>query len=69
VTRLQLVVTYADHTIMYYPVTPDGGWKIDNPNRCLVIGRGVPRVHVPLDQVRSFEIAECGCNCTAEERL
>ncbi len=49
----QLVVTYNDNTIMYYP-TPDG-WRIDNPSRCLVIGR-FPRTYVPLDAVRSFVI-------------
>lgn len=59
-SRRQLVVTYADHMVMYYPVTADGGWKIDNPSRCLVVGRGVPRTYIPLDQVRSFQIEQVG---------
>jgi hypothetical protein len=52
----QLVVTYMDHTVMYYPVGLGLAWRIDTPSRCLVIGRGVPRDYVPLDQVRSFRI-------------
>lgn len=54
--KLQIVVTYNDNSHMYYPVSHDGGWKIDAPSRCLVIGHGVPRTWVPLDQVRSFSI-------------
>jgi hypothetical protein len=26
----------------------------------LVIGKGVPRIHVPLDNIISIEIEECG---------
>ena len=55
VTRTQLVVTYNDHQIMYYPIPYDDGWRIDNPSRCLVIGK-FPRTYIPLDQVRSFDI-------------
>jgi hypothetical protein len=59
--KLQLVVTYFDHTIMYFPVSAErGGWKIDNPSRCLIVGHGVPRTFIPLDQVRSFDIAPSG---------
>lgn len=54
---LQLVVLHYDHTHMYYPLSmADGGWRIDHPSRCIVIGRGVPRTYVPLDGVRSFAI-------------
>jgi hypothetical protein len=61
--RLQLVILYHDHTHMYYPVSAEGGgWKIDAPSRCLVIGRGVPRTWIPLDQVRSFQIEHLGGN-------
>lgn len=55
--RLQLIVTYFDHAIMYYPTDAGQGWKIDSASRCLVVGRGVPRTMIPLDQVRSFDIA------------
>lgn len=59
--RLQIIVTYHDHMIMYYPVSADcGGWKIDAPSRCLVVGVGVPRTWIPLDQVRSFSIERIG---------
>lgn len=53
---IQLVVTYADHQIGYYPVPPGQGWKIDAASRCIVIGRGVPRQMVPLDNVQTIEI-------------
>lgn len=52
---MELVVTYNDHAIMYYPVCPARGWRIDNASRCLVIGK-MPRTYVPLDQVRSFVV-------------
>ena len=58
VSRVHLVVTYTDHTVLYFPV--EGGWKIDNPHRCLVVGRGLPRTYIPLDAVRSFDVEECG---------
>ena len=53
---LQLVVTYSDDTTRYYPVTYAGGWKVDPVHRELVIGRGVPRTFVPLDNVRAYSI-------------
>jgi hypothetical protein len=56
--RRQLVVTYHDRAIMYYPVDADRSWKIDPSWRCLIIGKGVPRTFVPLDQVRSFDIEQ-----------
>lgn len=58
--RLQLIVTYYDHQIMYYQLDSTLGWKIDNASRCIIIGKGVPRIWVPLDTVRSFEISEVG---------
>jgi hypothetical protein len=51
---IQLVVTYDDHQIMYFPVRDS--WKIDNPTRCIVIDRGIPRTYIPLDRVRSFDV-------------
>ena len=56
--RVHLVVTYTDHTVMYYPT--ERGWRINNPQRCIVIGRGLPRTYIPLDQVRAFVVEECG---------
>lgn len=58
---VQLVVTYADHSIMYYPVSAEaGGWKIEAASRCVVIGRGMGRTYVPLDNVLSFSVEEYG---------
>jgi hypothetical protein len=55
--RAQLVITYFDHQVMYFPVSyDDGGWKVDAASRCIVIGRGVPRTWIPLDQVRHWDI-------------
>jgi hypothetical protein len=54
--RIQLAVLFNDHTTMYYPCTD--GWRFDAPSRCIVVGRGVPRTHIPLDQVRSFEVLD-----------
>jgi hypothetical protein len=55
--KVQIVVTYNDHQIMYYPVPAAEGWRIDNPSRCIVIGK-MPRTYVPLDQVRSFNVEQ-----------
>lgn len=52
---VQLVVTYNDHTVLFYPVSD--GWRISNPHRCIVIGK-MPRTYIPLDQVRSFEVEQ-----------
>lgn len=64
--RLQLSVLYHDHTTLFYPIGPRRAWKVDGPSRCLVIGHGVPRTYVPLDQVRSFGIDFCAV-VTGEE--
>lgn len=55
--RLQLIVLHPDNTFMYYPLSAEQGWKIDSSSRCLVVGKGVPRTYVPMDSIRSFEIA------------
>lgn len=56
-TRVQIVVTYNDHTTMYYPIPEGESWKISHPHRCIVIGR-MPRTYIPLDQVRSFTVED-----------
>jgi hypothetical protein len=55
-----IAVTYTDNVTHYFPVGLNRPWRIDAPSRCLIIGRGVPRIYVPLDQVRSFHIEEAG---------
>jgi hypothetical protein len=56
VSRVQIIVEYADHEFRYFPVSES--WRIDAAQRCLIIGRGLPREYVPLDSVRAFTIAE-----------
>lgn len=54
--RIQIVVTRPDHSIHYYPVPRDQGWRVDPVTRCIVIGRGVPRTYVPLDRADDFTV-------------
>jgi hypothetical protein len=56
---VHLVVTYTTHQVMYYPVPRTEGWKINTADRTIVVGRGVPRILVPLDNVLSIELEEC----------
>lgn len=51
--RIQLVVTHMDNQVSYFTV-PDTGWKLDPIHRQILIGRGIDRVMVPLDNVRSY---------------
>lgn len=55
---IQIVVSYADHQTGFYQVPEDQGWRIDAALRCIVIGRGVPRTHIPLDSVQCFHVEE-----------
>jgi hypothetical protein len=57
--RVQLVVTHLDSTVTYYPVGGEvGGWKIDRPSNCIIVGHGMGRHHIPLCNVRSFSPVE-----------
>jgi len=51
---VQLVVEYANHQTRFYPANP--GWRIDAANRCIVIGRDLPRTYVPLDGVVAWHV-------------
>jgi hypothetical protein len=53
---IQIAVTYFDDVIRYFPVTTH--WRIDNVSRTLVIDCGVPRTHIPLDNIRYWEVQE-----------
>ena len=55
---VQLVVTYNDHTIMYYSVNMRQGWRVDAAKRCIVIGRRLPRTYIPLDSIRSWDVEQ-----------
>lgn len=51
---VQLVVEYDDHQRRYYPA--ERGWRVDTAQRCIVIGRDLPRTYIPLDNVLSFDV-------------
>lgn len=51
---VQLTVSYLNGQTRHHAATP--GWSIDASTRCLVIGRGLPRTYIPLDQVDSFTV-------------
>jgi hypothetical protein len=53
---IEIEVAYADHTMCYF--SAEDGWKVDSPSRCLVIGRGVPRMYIPLDSVHCFRVTQ-----------
>lgn len=43
----------------YYKVSKaEDGWRIDTDIRHLVIGRGMGRIMIPLDNVESYEVDE-----------
>lgn len=54
--RVSIRVIFTNGNIMYYPVPPLEGWKIDTTNRVLIIGKNVPRTHIPLDNVIHFDL-------------
>lgn len=65
--RIQIAVYYLDDTTRWYPVPVGQGWQIDNVNRQIIVGRGVPRMHIPLDVVRAFNVEPYGSNGYSEE--
>lgn len=54
--RVQIEVTGMDNVMSFYPVPPGQGWKIDPSYALLVIGRGLGRTVIPLQNVRSFRV-------------
>lgn len=57
--KRQIVVQHFNGSFAYYPVSIEcGGWKIDATTRCILIGKGVPRTWIPLDNVVNFSIEE-----------
>jgi hypothetical protein len=61
VRSVQLVVTHNDHTVMYYVVPSNQGWRIDTATRQIVVGKGMGRVMIPLDGIRSYSIEDLPC--------
>lgn len=55
--RMQLVVQLLNGTTRYYPLTEGDQrkyWKIDPTYRTLVIGKGVGRMILPLENIESI---------------
>lgn len=59
---IHLVVSFKGHRTRYFPVPPDQGWKVDADSRQIIVGTGVPRTHIPLDNVLYYSIEECEGN-------
>jgi hypothetical protein len=51
---VQIAVYYLDDTTRWYPVNEQ--WRVDTVRREIVIGRGIPRTHIPLDTVRAYHV-------------
>lgn len=54
-------VEYMDHSTAHFHVGPEfefKTWKVSGPTRSLILGQGVPRTHIPLDNVRLFSLEE-----------
>jgi hypothetical protein len=42
----------------YFQVTANQGWRIDTQHREIIIGTGMGRIHVPLDNVMYYSPEE-----------
>lgn len=42
----------------YFPIAPGGSWRLDCQHRELIIGKGMGRIHVPLDNVLYYSPEE-----------
>lgn len=42
----------------YFQVTAEQGWRIDTQHREIIIGKGMGRIHVPLDNVMYYSPEE-----------
>lgn len=54
-TGLRLSVLFLDNQRNWYQLGEGRGWRIDPVHRAIVIGRGIERIIIPLDNVRLFE--------------
>lgn len=50
--RIQVEVLLLNGTYRFYPA--NGGWKIDTTYRTLVIGKGINRYIIPLENIDYF---------------
>jgi hypothetical protein len=51
--RIQLHIILLNGGHLYFP-EPWTGWKVDAASRCIIVGKGVPRYHIPLENVAYF---------------
>lgn len=57
--RVQIVVWYKGlDQPSHFPIEPGSSWRMDQQHRELVIGRGMGRIHVPLDNVLYYSPEE-----------
>lgn len=58
-TKGQIAVTFMDDSERFFPVPEESGWRVRTEYGAptLVIGRGVPRVEIPLANVRYYEVS------------
>lgn len=54
-----LEVTYFNHQTLTRNVTGIG-WNVNTSRRCLIIGHGVPREEIPLDNVLMWRLIPTG---------
>jgi hypothetical protein len=59
VRRVQIVVHYKGIDLpSYFQVVSNQGWRLDCQHRELIIGSGMGRIHVPLDNVLYYSPEE-----------
>lgn len=54
--QVQIKVLYFDDSEETFPVYEV--WKIDAPTGVLIVGKGFGRKHIPLSNIRWFEVEE-----------
>lgn len=57
--KLHLAVQFKNGENGYFPVSSARGWRINSASREIIVGKGVPRTHIPLDNVLYYDIEEC----------
>lgn len=53
---MYLVITFKDGQEASFKLDSNRGWRIATESRQIIIGRGVPRTMVPLDNVLYYEV-------------
>ena len=63
--KTTLQVTYFNHQVIQR-VVQGVGWSVNTARRVLVIGHGVPREEIPLDNVMMWRILPCSIDHRSE---